>query len=138
MAIELEAVIERKSSEATEDYLEMIDLLVREKGFASTSDIAERMGVSKSSVTSIVKKLHKQGHLVHTPYRGIALTDSGRSLARNMKNRHEILYKFLVLIGVPKEIATSDAERIEHGLHPQTVRKLRKLVAHLEENKIEI
>lgn len=57
----MEEVIERKSSEATEDYLKSIDVLVQEKGFASTSDIAERMGVSKASVTSQVKKLHKQG-----------------------------------------------------------------------------
>lgn len=134
----MEAVNERKSSEATEDYLELIDLLVREKGFASTSDIAERMGVSKSSVTSEVKKLHRQGYLVHTPYRGMALTDSGRDLARSMKDRHQVLQRLLLLIGVPKEAAAIDAEKIEHGLHPETVRKLRKLVACLEERKIEI
>jgi Mn-dependent DtxR family transcriptional regulator len=134
----MERVLERKSSEATEDYLEMIDLLVREKGFASTSDIAERMDVSKPSVTSIVKKLHREGYLVHTPYRGIALTDAGRDLARSMKDRHEILRRLLVLIGLPKDIATDDSEKIEHGLHPETVRKVRKLVSFLEDNKIEI
>ena len=133
----MEKVLERKSTEATEDYLEMIDSLVLEKGFASTSDVAERMGVSKPTVTSIVKKLHREGYLVHEPYRGMALTESGRSLARNMKDRHEILRRLLVLIGVPKEIATSDAERIEHGMHPETVRKIRKLVSYLEENKSE-
>ena len=134
---EMQSVVERKSSEATEDYLELIDSLVLEKGFASPSDIAERMGVSKPSVTSIVKKLHRQGYLVHEPYRGMALTDSGRNLARNMKERHEILRRLLLLIGVPKYIATRDAEKIEHGLHPETIRKLRKLVAYLEENGIE-
>jgi len=96
------------------------------------------MGVSKPSVTSIVKKLHKQGYLLHEPYRGIALTDSGRNLARSMKQRHETLRRLLVLIGVPEDIATRDAEKIEHGLQPETVRKIRKLVAYLEEKKIEI
>lgn len=134
----METVAERKGSEATEDYLELIDLLVQEKGFASTSDIAERMSVAKSSVTSEVKKLHKQGYLVHTPYRGMALTESGRNLARRMKDRHEILRKLLLLIGLPRDIAAIDAERIEHGLHPETVRKLKKLAAYLEESKIEI
>ena len=113
----------------------MIDLLVLQKGYASTSDIAEQMGVSKPSVTSMVKKLHKEGYLVHTPYRGIALTEAGRNLARSMKDRHETLRRFLVLIGVPKEVATSDAEKIEHGLHPETVRRLKKLADYLEENK---
>ena len=133
----MEKVLERKSTEATEDYLEMIDSLVLEKGFASTSDVAERMGVSKPTVTSIVKKLHREGYLVHEPYRGMALTESGRNLARSMKDRHEILRRLLVLIGVPKEIATSDAERIEHGMHPETVRRIRKLMAYLEESKSE-
>ena len=133
----MEKVLERKSTEATEDYLEMIDSLVLEKGFASTSDVAERMGVSKPTVTSIVKKLHREGYLLHEPYRGMALTESGRSLARSMKDRHEILRRLLILIGVPKEIATSDAERIEHGMHPETVRRIRKLVSYLEESKSE-
>jgi Mn-dependent DtxR family transcriptional regulator len=115
----------------------LIASLVLEKGFASTSDVAERMGVSKSSVTSIVKKLHRQGYLVHTPYRGMALTESGRNLARTMKDRHQILRRLLVLINVPKDIAISDAEKIEHGLHPETVRRLRRLVAYLEENNVE-
>jgi DtxR family transcriptional regulator, manganese transport regulator len=133
----MERVLERRSTEATEDYLEMIDSLVLEKGFASTSDVAERMGVSKPTVTSIVKKLHREGYLVHEPYRGMALTESGRNLARSMKDRHEILRRLLVLIGVPRDIATSDAEKIEHGLHPETVRKIRKLVSYLEDNKTE-
>jgi Mn-dependent DtxR family transcriptional regulator len=132
------AVAERRPTEATEDYLEAIDSLVLEKGFASPSDIAERMGVSKPSVTSIIKKLHKQGYLIHTPYRGIALTDAGRNLARTMKDRHEILGRLLMLINVPKDVAIKDAEKIEHGLHAETVRKLRKLVVYLEEKKIEL
>jgi Mn-dependent DtxR family transcriptional regulator len=133
----MESVVERKkSTEATEDYLELIDFLVREKGFASTSDVAEGMGVSKSSVTSMVKKLHKEGYLVHTPYRGMALTESGRNLARSMKDRHETLRRLLILMGVPEMIAKSDAEKIEHGLHPETVRRLKKLLSYLEENKI--
>jgi Mn-dependent DtxR family transcriptional regulator len=134
----MEKTTQRKSSEATEDYLEMIDSLVLEKGYASATEIAERMGVSKPTVTSIVKKLHRDGYLVHEPYRGMALTESGRNLARNMKVRHEMLRNLLILLGVPKDVATNDAERIEHGLHPETVRKLRRLVEYLEENKIEI
>lgn len=130
--------MQRKSSEATEDYLEMIDSLVLEKGYASATEIAERMGVSKPTVTSIVKKLHREGYLVHEPYRGMALTESGRNLARNMKVRHEMLRNLLILLGVPKDVATNDAEKIEHGLHPETVRKLRRLVEYLEENKVEI
>ena len=133
---DLETIQVRRSSEATEDYLEVIGSIFAEKGFVSTSDIAERMGVAKSSVTSIVKKLHREGYLIHEPYRGIALTDSGRNLARNMRERHEMLRGLLVLLGVPKDIAIYDAEKIEHGLHPETIRKLRQLASFLEKRVI--
>ena len=57
----------------------------------------------------------------------MALTDSGRNLVRSMKELHEILRRLLVLIGVLKEIAANDAEKIEHGLHRETIRKITKL-----------
>ncbi|TMI34761.1 MarR family transcriptional regulator [Candidatus Bathyarchaeota archaeon] len=122
----------RKAEEATEDYLEMINLLVAEKGFASTSDIAERMGVSQPTVTNILKKLDKQGYLTYERYRGMALTEAGKNVARKMKDRHQTLVSLLVLIGVPERIAVEDAEKIEHGLHEQTVRKLQELIEQLK------
>jgi Mn-dependent DtxR family transcriptional regulator len=125
-------VMPRKAEEATEDYLEMINLLVAEKGFASTSDIAERMGVSQPTVTNILKKLDKQGYITYERYRGMALTEAGKNVARKMKDRHQTLVSLLVLIGVPEKIAIEDAEKIEHGLHEQTVRKLQELIEQLK------
>lgn len=114
----------RGSVEATEDYLEAIDSLIDEKGFAASVDIAERMSVSKPTVTSIVKKLDREGFLVHEKYRGIKLTPKGKRLAEEMQERHRLIASFLVLFGVEEETAHQDAERIEHGLHVDTLRKL--------------
>ncbi|MHB8568135.1 MAG: metal-dependent transcriptional regulator [Nitrososphaerales archaeon] len=50
---------------SNEDYLETINELISEKGFAASVDSAERMNVSKPTVSSFVKKLDKQGYLVH-------------------------------------------------------------------------
>jgi Mn-dependent DtxR family transcriptional regulator len=122
----------RKAEEATEDYLEMINLLVAEHGFASMSEVAERMGVSKPTVTSMLQKLDKQGYIKYERYRGMALTESGKNVARRMKDRHQTLVRLLVLIGVPERIAVEDAEKIEHGLHEQTVRKLQELIEQLK------
>lgn len=55
-----------------------------------------------------------------------------------MIDRHEIARRLLSLIGLPRKIAALDAEKIEHGLHSQTFQKFRRLVAYLEESKIEI
>jgi Mn-dependent DtxR family transcriptional regulator len=120
--------------EATEDYLEMISELILTKGFAAVSDIAERMNVSKSSATSIIKKLDKQGYVVHERYRGLALTESGRNLAAKMKRYHETLTRLLLTLGVPEKIAREDAEKIEHGLHNRSLLKLQELVDYLEAN----
>src|SRR3989442_15702210 len=94
----------RKAEEATEDYLEMINLLVAEKGFASTSDIAERMGVSQPTVTNILKKLDKQGYITYERYRGMALTEAGENLELKIKNRHQNVVNFLLVNGDPERI----------------------------------
>ena len=115
----------RKSEEATEDYLETINSLIHEKGFAASVDIAEKMNVSKPTVTSIVKKLHNQGYLIHEKYRGLTLTPRGKKLAEEMKRKHELITNFLVLFGIDEQTAKQDAERIEHGLHAETLEKLK-------------
>jgi Mn-dependent DtxR family transcriptional regulator len=134
MTQEQKIVTPRGSAEAREDYLEMIGDLIKTKGFASVSDIAERMNVSKSSATSIIKKLDREGYVVHVRYRGLALTESGKNLASKMKHYHETLTRLLLALGIPEKIAREDAERIEHGLHNSSLLKLQELAAYLEAN----
>lgn len=124
----------RKSVEATEDYLETINSLIGEKGYAASVDIAERMKVSKPTVTSMVKKLHNQGFLVHERYRGLTLTPKGKRLAQEMHRKHELITDFLTLFGVDEKSARQDAERIEHGLHPDTVGKIRTFTEYVLSN----
>jgi Mn-dependent DtxR family transcriptional regulator len=134
MTQEQKAVTPRTSAEAREDYLEMISELIQTKGFASVSDIAERMNVAKSSATSIIKKLDKEGYVVHVRYRGLALTDSGKHLASKMKHRHETLTRLLLILGIPEKIAREDAEKIEHGLQNRSLHRLEELTSYLEAN----
>lgn|SRR5487761_66213 len=134
MTQEQKIVTPRTPAEAREDYLEMISELIRAKGFASISDIAERMNVTKSSATSIVKKLHKEGYVLHERYRGLALTDQGKNLASKMKHYHETLTRLLLVLGIPEKIAREDAERIEHGLHNRSLLRLQALVDYMEAN----
>jgi len=132
--IQEQKITPRASAEAREDYLEMINELIQTKGFAAVSDIAERMNVTKSSATYIIKKLDKEGYVVHEKYRGLALTDSGRNLASKMKNYHQTLTRLLLALGIPEKIAREDAEKIEHGLHNRSLLKLRELANFLEAN----
>ena len=103
---------QRKPEEATEDYLETINLLIQEKEFAASVDIAERMGVANPTVTSMINKLDEQGFLVHEKYRGLRLTEKGRKLAEKMHGKHLLLTQFLMLFGVDEGNAKDDAERL--------------------------
>lgn len=114
-----------------EDYLEAIYNLNEEKGYISTADISERLGVRSATVSSMVAKLAKKGLLVHERYRGMKLTDQGARVARSVVRRHKASYEFLSMLGVDKDIAYEDAEGIEHHLHPITINKFERLVEFL-------
>lgn len=107
-----------------EDYLEVIYELVEQKGYATTVDISTYLNVSSPSVTKMTQRLDETGYLKYEKYRGIRLTDEGVRIARNIRNRHGLLAEFFKMIGVDEESANSDAEGIEHHLHPETIKRL--------------
>jgi Mn-dependent DtxR family transcriptional regulator len=117
-----------------EDYLEAIYSLFEEKGYASTVDISDRLQVRPPTVTSMVQKLAKKGYLIHEPYRGMRLTESGEKLARSVVSRHHVIAEFLGMIGVGEKVAYQDTEGIEHHIQPVTFRKIERLVEFLRKN----
>jgi Mn-dependent DtxR family transcriptional regulator len=107
-----------------EDYLEVIYELVEQKGYATTVDISTYLNVSSPSVTKMTQRLDETGYLKYEKYRGIRLTDEGVRIAQSIQNRHGLLAEFFKMIGVDEESANSDAEGIEHHLHPETIKRL--------------
>ena len=128
---------EKKEEEHTdrmEDYLEVIYELMQQKGYATAVDISKYLNVSSPSVTKMIQRLNENGHLNYEKYRGISLTRQGISIAKNIHNRHDLLTEFLVMIGVNEYIANSDAEGIEHHLHPETLKRLEEFVKLIKMN----
>src|SRR6266436_8230300 len=82
-------------SQSAEDYLERIDELIEEKGYARVVDIASSLKVRQASVTSMVQKLGESGFLKYEKYRGLILTKKGRKIARKIHGRNETLSRFL-------------------------------------------
>ena len=111
-----------RNTEIAEDYTEMIADLIRETGEARVVDLATRFGVTSPTVNSIIRRLVRDGLVESKPYRSIFLTEKGKSLALNCKRRHEIVYEFLISIGVNKEVARIDAEGIEHHVSLETLK----------------
>lgn len=112
---------EDHSRETAEDYVELIDGLIRESGEARAVDLADRLGVSHVVVTKTVQRLQREGLVTSQPYRSIFLTEEGSQLARKSKERHHLVHEFLVAIGVPAEVAETDAEGIEHHVSKETL-----------------
>jgi DtxR family transcriptional regulator, manganese transport regulator len=115
-------------TDTMEDYLEVIYELIRHKGYATTIDISDHLNVSPSSVTKMTQKLDEMRYLKYEKYRGIMLTKQGSDIARDIGRRHSVLIEFLKILGVDDTTANIDAERIEHCIHPQTLRKLEDFV----------
>ncbi len=118
----------------TEDYLERIAELIESKGYARAVDIARVLEVSQPSVTAMVQRLGKEGYLNYEKYRGLMLTDKGRRLALQIKNRHATLKRFLSVIGVDEKTQENDIEGWEHCLSASTVARLGRLADFLNGN----
>jgi len=114
-------VREAHTMETTEDYVELIADLIHANMEARLSDLAERFGVSHPTASKVVSRLQKEGYVVSQPYRSIFLTEKGEALAKECKARHQIIVDFLLSIGVPPELAESDAEGIEHHISQETL-----------------
>ena len=120
-----------RNTEIAEDYTEMIADLINETGEARVVDLADRFGVTSPTVNSIIRRLVKEGLVESKPYRSIFLTNQGKSLANFCKSRHEIVYNFLIAIGVKKDIAKIDAEGLEHHVSEETLEVFEKFTKTL-------
>ena len=116
-----EQVRNARNSETAEDYTEMIADLIRNAGEARAVDLAKHFGVTGPTVNSIIRRLVRDGLVISKPYRSIFLTDKGQILADYCKKRHEIVYNFLIKIGVNSDTAKNDAEGIEHHVSAETL-----------------
>ena len=123
---------EDHSRERAEDYVELIDALIREKGEARAVDLAERLGISHVSVSRTIQRLKREGFVTMEPYRSIFLTESGTALARQAHERNALVLRFLVALGVPDDVADTDAEGIEHHVSEQTLEAMRRFLTGLD------
>ncbi|GIN91977.1 transcriptional regulator MntR [Siminovitchia terrae] len=117
-----------------EDYIEQIYLLITNKGYARVSDIAEALDVHPSSVTKMVQKLDRESYLHYERYRGLILTSKGKKIGKRLVDRHDLLERFLMIIGVDKANIYDDVEGIEHHLSWNSIDRIGDLVQYFEES----
>jgi len=107
-------------NESIENYLERILILQQQRGSARSVDIAAELRVTKPSVSHATKLLRENGYIVMDSENGITLTPTGREIAERMYQRHQMVAKFLISLGVQEETAFADACKMEHDISEET------------------
>ena len=106
--------------ESAEMYLETIYSLSQTQSSVRSIDVAESMGYSKPSVSRAVGLLKQGGYLLMDKDGFLTLTESGIEVAKKIYERHTVLSKMLMALGVSKEAAAEDACKIEHVISDET------------------
>lgn len=118
--------------ESGEMYLETIHVLHQTKGAVRSLDIAEYMGFSKPSVSRAVGLLKSGEYIVVDREGYITLTEAGKEVAEKIYERHTILTKFFVELGVNPDTAAEDACKMEHVISDESFDAIKKYSAKLE------
>lgn len=121
-----------KILESAENYLESILILKNEKGSVKAIDIANYLDFSKPSVSIALKQLEENEYIIRDKDNYISLTDSGREIADRIYERHQLLSKLFVKIGVSEDVAKSDACKIEHHISQETFECLERFCSKME------
>ena len=107
-------------NESAENYLETILMLSKQLPVVRSVDVANELGFKKSSVSVAMKNLRESNHIVMDENGFIHLTESGLAIASMVLERHQLLTAWLKNLGVPEEIASEDACKLEHILSKES------------------
>lgn len=106
--------------ESAENYLETILVLKKRLGQVRSIDIVNEMQFSKPSVSTAMKRLRENGYISMDSNGYITLSASGLVIAENIYERHSMLTKFLIALGVNEKTAVEDACKIEHHISQES------------------
>lgn len=119
--------------ESGEMYLEAILVLTKKNGYVRSIDVSEYLGYSKPSVSRAMGILRSGGYILVEKDGAITLTDSGKEIAEKIFERHTVLSRLLMKLGVSQETATADACKMEHAISDESFEALKRYTAELIE-----
>ena len=122
-------------NESAENYLESILILSNKLPVVRSVDVANELDFKKSSVSIAMKNLKSNGHITVTDAGFIYLTESGREIAEKVYERHRFISSWLISLGVPEDIATEDACKMEHIISNESYAAIKDYIkANTKEN----
>jgi DtxR family transcriptional regulator, Mn-dependent transcriptional regulator len=129
------------TSPAVQDYLKNLFLIERESEagdharIVTTTQVAERLGVSAASATNMLKKLDGMGLVSHGPYKGAELTEPGRKIALEVIRHHRLIETYLAeALGVPWDEVHAEAEVLEHVISEALEERIADRLGHPTED----
>ena len=123
------------NTRSSENYLEAILMLSKKLPVVRSVDIAVELNYSKPSVSVAMKHLREDGCIVVSQAGFITLTEKGMEIASSIYERHTVLTKWLISLGVDPKVAAEDACEMEHQISDESFRAMKKFIeAHMAEN----
>ena len=111
--------------ESGEMYLETILILKEKKKTVRAIDVAEKMELSRPSVSRGMAKLRESGCITVEEDGKLAFTEKGRAIDEKIYERHQVLTSLFTRLGVEEKTAVEDACRIEHVISDETFAALK-------------
>lgn len=112
--------------ESAEDYLEAILILRERQGTVRSIDIVHQLELTKPSVSVAMKRFRENGYIEMDNDGFITLLPPGEEIAQRIYDRHKVLTRFLVRLGVSESVASADACKIEHDLSEETYTRIKE------------
>lgn len=112
--------------ESAENYLETIFVLSQKNGTVRSIDIANEMGFTKASISIAMKRLREDEYIIVENDGAIYLTDTGKDIASRVYERHQLIAKILIALGVSEKTAFEDSCKIEHDLSNESFEKIKE------------
>ena len=114
-----------------EMYLEAILVLTKKNGYVRSIDVSEYLGYSKPSVSRAMGILRTGDYILVDKDGSITLTDSGKEIAEKIFERHTLLSKLLMHLGVSEDTAVADACKLEHAISDESFQAIKRFTAGL-------
>lgn len=113
-------------TESEENYLETILMISEKKDRVKAVDIARKLDFSKPSVSYAVKNLEDKGLIDILSNNDIMLTQKGRVIAEEIYERHKVVAKVFMYLGVNEDTAYEDSCEVEHRISQETFDKIKE------------
>lgn len=114
--------------ESAENYLEAILMIKNKKGCARSIDVANHLNFTKASVSVAMKSFREDGYIKVDSEGNLDLTEKGLKIAEKVYERHVLIAKALMALGVSEDTAYEDSCRIEHDISDETFDKIKEHV----------